>query len=153
MKYEIHFNPKDSIIETTVEGGIAQPSDVRDFAADVAAAMTRHGSMYALNDMCKVVPTLSMMDIFEVESIIRSAGLAGASVRALVVDANCTDTEFYETVLRNRGHLVMFFTNYDLAKQWLLRQRDASRTDPAGSMPSPLRTEPGSPPGDSHYLG
>ena len=133
MEYHTEFNPRDGIVETTVEGDIDSLDDVQRFAADVAEMTRKCDCHHVLHDLRRTVVKLSTSDIFTAEEIVKRVGLAGPVKRALVIGSLHRDGQFYETVLLNRGHFVKLFTDLESAREWLLRLKGIGEDPGAGS--------------------
>ncbi len=113
------FDAEHRCLIVKVTGSLAQLGTV-SYYEQLRAAMEAHHSTRCLCDAteaevdCRPVETVKASDTyFEV-------GLPRTWKRAMIVSPRLADrAEFWETAMRNRGHLVKVFRDWDSALAWL----------------------------------
>ncbi len=119
MPYTLTYNEEEHYILADMEG-LLDMETFGNYAQD-AARLTREKNCYnILYDLRGTSHNLSTTDIYGLQKISRETGLDHDYRRAVVVESQNRDYDFFETVYRNRGHQFQFFTSRKDALKWLL---------------------------------
>lgn len=120
MSYQIDYDPQQGVIFITVEN-LLNMARLTEIARQVAATSEAQQCLRILYDMSRAEIDVSMVDIYNSPQKMDEAHISRRTRRALVTPPGFDKGMFLETVTRNRGHNLRVFTDYDVAKEWLLQ--------------------------------
>ena len=126
MSHTITYNSEAHIVEIKVQEDLLL-SEAKEILSETARAIKEHNCFLTLTDMREATNKLSILEIYKLPELL-SAALASLEInlhrmrRAIVVEKDLKDYNFFETVTINRAQYAKLFFDIDEAKKWLLEK-------------------------------
>lgn len=119
MSHNLTYDSETGCVILRIQGRVTMKL-IQELAPQVARMFRETKCQRFLNDMSTAVIDVSFMDVYGSPKAMDESGITRDIRRALVVPSDFKQSEFLETVTRNRGHDLRIFTDVDEAKRWLL---------------------------------
>lgn len=121
MPYEVKFDDKLSIIESTLTG-VLSSDEVRGCTEELISSSVMHGAGAFLIDALKLTSVSSAAEVYDIPERYQEGGLSKSSRFAVVLPELRSAHEivtFYDNVCNNRGWSVRPFETRYQAIGWL----------------------------------
>jgi hypothetical protein len=118
FEWKIEHLSEENILSIKSKGQMDVPS-ANAMVKAIAEAAVQYQCFAHLVDHCDTTFLFSLSDYYERPSINEKLGVSRRFKTAMVFSQLTEDTEFMETVFRNRGYNLQHFTDIDEAKAWL----------------------------------
>ncbi|MFN8383999.1 MAG: hypothetical protein U0V02_18840 [Anaerolineales bacterium] len=123
MEYSVEYDPAEKMIVATISGK-TELLKLRAFGKAIIHLAKRENCFHILTDMRHADLHVSVLEIFNLPQTLAEIAKAqeldiSAFKRAFVALKEQDILDFYETVSRNRSHLIKLFFDMEEAKNWL----------------------------------
>lgn len=125
MPRSVSYDAEAGLVLIRIEGRVDM-SVIRAALPQVLRVAAEHDCFRVLSDLREADLMISTVELYDLPQTIADAmSKAGVKVqkyrRAIVIARNLEDFAFFETVARNRGHVLRTFHDVDAAKNWLIK--------------------------------
>jgi len=132
MPYSMRYDSARHFIRISVTSSL-DAAVATSLARDAVTLGSRHNCKALLIDFREAVIVEGTLGIYNFANSLPGLGVSRDTRIASIVAENDPDHRFYETVARNRGYDVKYFTDPKLAESWLDRAPSASNGDKGGA--------------------
>ncbi len=131
MAYSVRYDAQRHLVFMHITSTLTI-SVAKACAIEAADLVLRHNCKSVLTDFRECVPAVETMEIYDFALSLPGIGMARDVRIASVVSKQHPDHRFFETVLKNRGSAVQYFTDTDEALRWLAEQAASENNREAG---------------------
>lgn len=126
MTHIVTYNLELGIIETSVQGKLTL-SEAKELISEITECAIANKCFLCLSNYREATMEMSTFQIYEIpnvlSNIVTSLGLhPNKFKRAIIVEKDLHDFNFYETVSLNSGQNIRLFREIDEGKKWLLEK-------------------------------
>ena len=119
MEFQVQYDPSINAVVGEFKGNLNR-SSLKAYVANIASVVRAHSCKRFLNDLRAAQINLSIIDVFELPSVVVSEDFNRTWRRAVLLPPESTiNKSFFENVNSNRGVEEKIFTDYLEAIAWL----------------------------------
>jgi hypothetical protein len=118
MEWTIKYNPSGRFLYVKTKGVLTR-EDADAMVGEIAATAERHQCWNQVVDHRETVFALRLFEYYERPGRVEKIGMPRRSKIAMVFRKLTADTQFMETVFRNRGYNLRQFDDLEKARAWV----------------------------------
>lgn len=128
MPFSLRYDPEAECVLAVIEGR-ADARMAREFTRELVSLFRKTGCKRLLNDMRLASLEMSILEIDDIPAMSSEAGIDETCSGAILVSGDDEKFSFLQATCNIRHQYLKIFTDYDEAREWLMKRKKNSQLE------------------------